>query len=89
MTNQFIVPGESFLNGNNEDIVKGLDTLLSSGFIAIGTTRETNYGYTDIFIAKTYDGEWVSIYSNNLLLNNLNQKKTINIYPNPTKRFTS
>ena len=89
MTNQFIVPGESFLNGNNEDIVKGLDTLLSSsGFIAIGTTRETNYGYTDIFIAKTYDGEWDSIYSNNLLLNNLNQrKKTINIYPNPTKRF--
>ena len=29
MTNQYIVPGESSLNGNNEDIVKGLDTLFS------------------------------------------------------------
>ena len=86
---EIILELDTLLGKALEDIVKGLDTLLSSsGFIAIGTTRETIYGYTDIFIAKTYDGEWDSIYSNNLLLNNLNQrKKTINIYPNPTKRF--
>ena len=47
--NQYIVPGESSLNGNNEDIVKGLDTLLfSSGFVGRYNTK-TNYGYTDIF----------------------------------------
>lgn len=89
MTNQYVVPGQSSLNGNNEDIVKGLDTLLSNdGFVAVGTTQETNYGFTDIFIAKTYNVEWDSTYSNNLLLNNIDQNvKTIRIYPNPTKRF--
>ena len=79
MTNQYVVPGQSSLNGNNEDIVKGLDTLLSNdGFVAVGTTQETNYGFTDIFIAKTYNVEWDSTHSNNLLLNKIDQNvKTI------------
>ena len=54
LNNQWVQGGTSNINGNINDIVKGLDTLqYSNGFVAIGNTLETNNGVTDIFISKT------------------------------------
>ena len=62
--------------------------MYSNGFVAIGTTQETNNGFTDIFISKTNNGLWDNNYDNNLLLSNseINFNRT-GIYPNPTKDF--
>ena len=89
MNSQWIQSGSSELNGNENDVAKGLDTLRNNtGNIIIGNTHQTNYGYTDIFISKTYNGIWDSIYENNLLLNNkTTNSPKIKVYPNPTKKF--
>jgi len=89
MSNQWGIPTSSRVNGNHQDVVNGMDTLIyNNGLVAIGTTQETNNGFTDFFISKTFNGEWDSTYSNNLLLSEINIKfKEINIYPNPTERF--
>lgn len=89
MSSQWIQPGSSDLNGNENDVAKGLDTLINkSGNIVIGNTYETNNGFTDIFISKTYVGIWDSIYENNLLLNNKNfNTLQLKAYPNPTQNF--
>lgn len=89
MNYQWIHSGSSEINGNENDIAKGLDNLKNNnGNIIIGNTYETNNGYTDIFISKTYNGIWDSIYNNNLLLTNKNfNSKKLKIYPNPTKNF--
>ena len=89
MNSQWIQVGSSELNGNENDVAKGLDTLNNnSGNIIIGNTHETNNGYTDIFISKTYNGIWDSVYNNNLLLSEkyFNSIK-VKIYPNPTQKF--
>lgn len=89
MNSQWIHSGSSDLNGNENDVAKGLDTLKNNtGNIIIGNTHETNNGFTDIFISKTYNGIWDSIYNNNLLLNNKNfNSPKLNVYPNPTQKF--
>ena len=89
MNSQWIQSGSSELNGNENDVAKGLDTLRNNnGNIIIGNTHVTNYGYTDIFISKTYNGIWDSIYENNLLLNNkTTNSPKLKVYPNPTQKF--
>ena len=89
MNSQWIHSGSSDLNGNENDVAKGLDTLKNNtGNIIIGNTHETNNGFTDIFISKTHNGIWDSIYNNNLLLNNkiFNSPK-LKVFPNPTQKF--
>lgn len=89
MNSQWIHSGSSDLNGNENDVAKGLDTLKNNtGNIIIGNTHETNNGFTDIFISKTHNGIWDSIYNNNLLLNNKNfNSPKLKVYPNPTQKF--
>lgn len=89
LNNQWVQAGTSNINGNINDIVKGLDTLqYSNGFIAIGNTEETNNGVSDIFISKTNNGLWDSNYGNNLLLSNSERNfNSAEVYPNPTKDF--
>ena len=77
------------INGNQDDIVHGADTLIfSDGFVAIGTTQETNNGFTDIFISKTENGNWDNTFSNNLLLSKKNILiNEISVFPNPVEDF--
>ena len=77
----------AYINGNGSDFVHGADTLLNeNGIILIGTTEETNNGFTDILISKIQNNYWNNNFSNTLLVSiNNKQKKCYNIYPNPTK----
>jgi hypothetical protein len=89
LLDQWVQGGAYNINGNEDDIVNGADTIMySNGFVAIGTTQETNNGFTDIFISKTENGIWDSNYSNNLLLS---KKKLISsklsVFPNPADDF--
>ena len=89
LINQWAQTGSSTINGNENDILKGLDTLISNeGTIIIGNTNETNNGFTDIFISKTNNGIWDSIYNNNLLLKDDKPiQSLVKIFPNPSASF--
>ena len=80
---------DSRVKGNGNDYAHNADTLLGSNdLIVTGKTEETNLGYYDVFLSKTNGINWSTSFSNNELLQIVDQKQPqFLLYPNPVMDY--